>query len=221
MASQISGWGKAMDPRIRRLYEDLRSTNVVVVYPPGEDRDLLVEQIKRTGCRLRLAWPFPNRPPSGADVIFFHVAQELQNSSAWMATEGDATLIALSDYENPTILKLLLNTQAHGVIRRPFHTSGILSTLVLAHSLKTFQDRQQNKIRKLEETIKSRRQIEKAVRILAEQKHITEQEAYEHLRSRAMKLRVTVAEVSTMIVDATEAMEKVGLGYSAINEDIP
>ena len=55
MASQISGWGKAMDSRIRRLYEDLRSTKVVAVYPPGEDRDLLVEQIKRTGCRLRLA----------------------------------------------------------------------------------------------------------------------------------------------------------------------
>jgi AmiR/NasT family two-component response regulator len=90
----------------------------------------------------------------------------------------------------------LLNTQAHGVITRPFHTSGILSTLVLARSLarslKTFQDRQQNTIRKLEETIKSRRQIEKAIRILAEQKRITEQEAYEHLRSRATKLRVTV-----------------------------
>ena len=47
-----------MDHSLRRLYEDLRSIAVAVVYPPGEDRDLLVEQLKRIGCRIHLHWPF-------------------------------------------------------------------------------------------------------------------------------------------------------------------
>ncbi|KQX26559.1 ANTAR domain-containing response regulator [Variovorax sp. Root434] len=197
---------------IRRLYEDLRSISVAVVYPPGEEREVLIDQLKRIGCRLRIVWPFPPEPPPGADVIFFQVSQELQGSSTWCASSVDATLIALSDYESPTTLKLLLDTSAHGVITRPFRSSGILSTLVLARSAQGFQARLQGKVRKLEDTIKSRRQIEKAIRVLSESQQLSETQAYEHMRTRATTLRVTVAEVSAMIIEAHEAMEKLGLG---------
>jgi AmiR/NasT family two-component response regulator len=197
---------------IRRLYEDLRSISVVVVYPPGEDRDVLLEQIKRIGCRLTIVWPFPPAPPDGADVVLFQVSQELEGSTSWRATEVTSTLIGLSDYESPTTLKLLLDTHAQGVITRPFRSSGILSTLVLARSAQGFQDRLQSKIRKLEDTIKSRRQIEKAIRILTEHQRMNESEAYEHMRARATSLRVTVAEVSSMVIEAHDAMDKLGLG---------
>jgi len=200
-----------MNSGIRRLYEDLRSISVVVVYPPGEDRDVLLEQIKRIGCRLTIVWPFPPTPPVGADVVMFQVSQELEGSSGWRATEVSSTLIALSDYESPTNLKLLLDTHAHGVITRPFRSSGILSTLVLARSAQGFQGRLQSKVRKLEETIKARRQIEKALRVLMDEQGMNEQQAYEHMRSRATSLRLTVAEVSSMIIEAQEAMEKLGL----------
>ena len=63
-------------------------------------------------------------------------------------------------------MKQLLKTNAHGVLTRPFRSAGILSTLVLARSAKQFQNRQQNKIDKLESTIKARRVIEKAIRVL-------------------------------------------------------
>ena len=106
---------------------------------------------------------------------------------------------------------MLINTNAHGVIVRPFRSSGILSTLVLARSEKNFQLRQEKKIRKLEGTIKSRRQIEKAIRIVAERRDLNDTEAYEHLRRQATKLRISVAEVAIMLIDATDAMEKTGL----------
>lgn len=204
----------SMDHSLRRLYEDLRSVAVAVVYPPGEDRDLLVEQLKRIGCRIHLHWPFPECPPAGADVVFFQVSQCGRNSAAWTASEVEATLIALSEYETPTTLKQLLKTNAHGVLTRPFRSAGILSTLVLARSARLFQLRQQNKIDKLESTIKSRRVIEKAIRVLMDHQHLDEREAYEHMRGRATRLRVSVAEVAAMIVDASEAMEKLGLGGS-------
>ncbi|MBB1592628.1 ANTAR domain-containing response regulator [Achromobacter sp. UMC46] len=201
-----------MDHSLRRLYEDLRSVAVAVVYPPGEDRDVLVEQLKRIGCRIHLHWPFPDAAPAGADVIFFQVSQCVQNSSAWSASEVEATLIALSEYETPTTLKLLLKTNAHGVLTRPFRSAGILSTLVLARSAKQFQNRQQVKIDKLENTIKARRVIEKAIRVLMDHQRLDERAAYEHMRTRATGLRVSVAEVAAMIIEASEAMEKLGLG---------
>lgn len=199
-----------MSSSLRRLYEDLRSICVAVVHPPGEDRDIIVEQLQRIGCRLRIIWPLPAEPPSGADVIFFQVTQDLEANSGWNAGTVDAALVALSDYESPTTLKLLLDTQAHGVITKPFRSSGILSTLVLARSAQGFQQRLQGKIDKLESTIKSRRQIEKAIRVLVDHQQMTEEQAYVHMRERATGLRVTVAEVSAMVLETHEAMEKLG-----------
>jgi AmiR/NasT family two-component response regulator len=48
--------------------------------------------------------------------------------------------------------------------------------------------------------------------ILMEAQRLTENEAYEHMRSRATGLRVTVGEIATMVIDAYEAIEKLGLG---------
>ena len=201
-----------MSTSLRRLYEDLRSICVAVVYPPGEDRDVVVQQLQRIGCRLKLIWPFPVEPPGDADVIFFQVSQELEGKSTWTASEVKAALVALSDYESPTTLKLLLDTHAHGVLTKPFRSAGILSTLVLARSSQGFQERLQGKIEKLEMTMKSRRQIEKAIRSLVDHQRMTEAQAYEHMRSKATSLRVTVAEVASMLIEAQEAMEKLGLG---------
>lgn len=200
-----------MNSSLRRLYEDLRSISVTVIYPPGEDRDVVVQQLQRIGCRLRIVWPLPPEPPGGSDVIFFHVAQDLEGNSAWNASAVDAAMVALSDYESPTTLKLLLNTRAHGVITKPFRSSGILSTLVLARSSHGFHQRLLGKIDKLESTIKSRRLIEKAIRMLVDYQQMSEIQAYEHMRERATGLRVTVAEIATMLLEAQEAMDKLGI----------
>ncbi|WP_457282531.1 ANTAR domain-containing response regulator [Polaromonas sp. P5_D5] len=204
-----------MSSSLRRLYEDLRSITVAVVYPPGEDRDIVVEQLQRIGCRLKLIWPFPSEPPVDAQVIFFRVSQELDGNIGWSSTASGAALVALSDYETPTTLKLLLDTHAHGVLTRPFRSAGILSTLVLARSAQGFQERMQGKIEKLEGTIKARRQIEKAIRALTDNERMNEVQAYEHMRSRATSLRITVGEVASMIIEAHDAMEKLGIGASA------
>lgn len=196
---------------LRRLYEDLRSICVAVIYPPGEDRDVVVQQLQRIGCRLKVIWPLPAEPPRDAQVVFFRVSQELEGNTHWSATSVDAALVALSDYESPTTLKLLLDSHAHGVITKPFRSAGILSTLVLARSAQGFQERQQAKIEKLEGTIKSRRQVEKAVRLLVESQGMTEVAAYEHMRSRATSLRVTVGEVALMVTEAHEAMDRLGI----------
>jgi AmiR/NasT family two-component response regulator len=200
-----------MDSSLRRLYEDLRSICVAVVYPPGEDRDVVVEQLQRIGCRLKLVWPFPVEPPRNVDVIFFLVSQELERRSLWTASEVTAALVALSDYESPTTLKLLISTRAHGVMTKPFRSSGILGTLVLARSSRGFEERLQSKIGKLETTLRSRRQIEKAMRVLMDHESMTENQAYEHMRTKATGLRITIAEVATMLIEAQDAMEKLGL----------
>ena len=203
-----------MNPGARRLFDDLRTLRVVVIHPPGDDRCILEEQLRRIGCPVRAVWPFPSQLPADADVIFFLVGPELRLAGHWSAADTDATLIALSDYENPTALKMLVDTQAHGVITKPYRSTGILSTLVLARASSGYQQRLHNKIGKLEDAIKARRHIEKAIRILMDEHRLSENDAYEHMRSRATSLRVTVGEIATMVIDAHEAMKKLGLGIT-------
>jgi AmiR/NasT family two-component response regulator len=204
-----------MNTGARRLFDDLRTLRVVVIHPPGEDRIVLEEQLRRIGCPVRVVWPFPSQLPVDVDAIFFLVGPETRSAGNWCAADTEATLIALSDYENPTALKMLVDTQAHGVITKPYRSTGILSTLVLARASSGYQQRLQSKIGKLEEAIKARRHIEKAIRILIEAHRLSESEAYEHIRSRATSLRVTISEIATMVIDAHEAMEKLGLAKGA------
>jgi AmiR/NasT family two-component response regulator len=208
-----------MNTGARRLFDDLRTLRVVVIHPPGDDRNVLVEQLRRIGCLIHALWPLPSQLPADADVIFFLVGPETRSAGNWSAADTQATLIALSDYENPTALKMLLDTQAHGVITKPYRSTGILSTLVLARASSGYQQRLHHKIGKLEEAIKARRHIERAIRILIEAHRLSENEAYEHMRSRATELLVTVGEIATIVIDAHEAMDKLGLGKRARPSD--
>lgn len=204
-----------MNTGARRLFDDLRTLRVLVIHPPGDDRSVLEEQLRRIGCPVRVVWPFPSQLPVDVDVIFFLVGPELRSAGNWSAADTEATLIALSDYENPTALKMLVDTQAHGVITKPYRSTGILSTLVLSRASSGYQQRLHHKVGKLEEAIKARRHIEKAIRILMDAHRLNENDAYEHMRSRATSLRVTVGEIATMVIDAHEAMEKLGLGKAS------
>ncbi|MCW5221942.1 ANTAR domain-containing response regulator [Verminephrobacter aporrectodeae] len=203
-----------MNTATRRLFDDLRMLRVTVVHPPGDDRCILEAQLRRIGCPVRAIWPLPAELPGDCDVVFFLVGPELRGCASWSAADTEATLIALSDYENPTALKLLLDTQAHGVITKPYRSTGVLNTLVLARACSGYQQRLQNKIGKLEEALKARRTIEKAIRILMQAQGLSDNEAYEHMRSRATSLRIAVGEVATMVIHAHETMDKLGLGKS-------
>ena len=86
----------------------------------------------------------------------------------------------------------------------------VLSTLVLARASQGFQQRLQGKIDKLESTMKMRRQIEKAMRALVDHQGMDDVQAYEHMREKAKSLRITIAEVATLLLETYEKMEQLG-----------
>lgn len=194
-----------------RLFDDLRLLRVAVIHPPGEDRDILQGQLKRIGCQVRWIWPFCATRPADTDVIFFLVDREQTATAEWCSTETEAVLIALIDYENPTVLSALLETNANAVITKPFRSFGILSSLVLARSSNDYKKRLNNKVKRLEDTLRSRREIEKAIGILVARKSITANEAYEAIRKQATSQRIPVVQVATDLIRANEAFDKMGL----------
>ena len=200
-----------MKPGIRRLMEDLRGARVLVVHPRDAEGDALIDQLKRIGCNVRGLWPPPAENPRDVDTVFHLVeAAETPDFTA-SATDDGPTFVAIIDYENPTVLKRLLDSNAHGVVNKPIRSFGILSSLVLARSAHGYARRLQGKVQKLEETLKARRDVDKAVKILVTLKKIGETEAYELIRQQATQKRLSMAQVAATIIGAQEVLGGLGL----------
>src|SRR6266568_6824801 len=182
-----------MKPGIRRLIEDLRGARVLVVHPRDAEGDALIDQLKRIGCNVRGMWPPPAEMPRDVDTVFHYVEASETPAFPASAVDDGPTLVAIVDYENPTILKRLLDSNAHGVVNKPIRSFGILSSLVLARSLRGYTRRLESKVQKLEDTLKARRDVDKAVKILVCLKKVSEFDAYELIRQQATQRRLTMA----------------------------
>ena len=171
----------------------------------------MIDQLKRIGCNVRGLWPPPAEIPRDVDTVFHLVeAAETPDFTA-SATDDGPTFVAIIDYENPTVLKRLLDSNAHGVVNKPIRSFGILSSLVLARSAHGYARRLQGKVQKLEETLKARRDVDKAVKILVTLKKIGETEAYELIRQQATQKRLSMAQIAATIIGAQEVLGGLGL----------
>ncbi|HUO00103.1 MAG TPA: ANTAR domain-containing protein [Bradyrhizobium sp.] len=200
-----------MKPGVRRLIDDLRGARVLVIHPRDAEGEALIDQLKRIGCNVRGVWPPPAAIPHDIDTVFQLVDSTEDTTFPASANDLPLTLVAIVDYENPTILKRLLDSNAHGVVNKPIRSFGILSSLVLARSLRGYTRRLEGKVQKLEETLKARRDVDKAVRILVGLKKIGEVEAYELIRQQATQKRLTMAEISVSIINAQEMLGGLGI----------
>lgn len=200
-----------MRPGTRKLVEDLRGMQVLVAHPPDGERTALINQLRRFGCQVRDAWPPPRESPQDVDSIFQLVEAPEKAGSAPVFTAGGPTFLAIVDYENPVVLRQLIDCNAHGVITKPIRPFGILSALVLARSLNGYTHRLETKVTKLEETLKGRRDVEKAVKMLMQLKKVSEAEAYEMLRRQATQKRLSMARVAATIISARDVLDGLGL----------
>ena len=187
------------------LIQSLRNLNVLVLHPQDRDGEELARQLKRIGCRVTSTWPPPPAAPE-ADVVYLLFDPDQASKARWSTRDLRGVLIAIIDFENPTILKELLDSNAQGVLTRPIRPAGVLSTLVLALSMKRYEIRLLGKIGKLEETLKARREIEKATRIIMNIRGLSEPKAYEFIRRQATAKRISTAAIAASIIHAQDML---------------
>lgn len=199
---------------------ELRGTRVLVIHPADEEIDELIRHLRRIGCQTRLAWPLPPALPTDVDVVFFSIWPTGPTNVPESAAEPGPSLIAIVDFENPTALRSLLDTNAHSFISKPIRPSGILSSLVMARAQHGYQNRLLNKVAKLEETLRSRREIERATRILMEVKGSSEDNAYQLIRQQATAQRLAMGVVARSIITAHRVFDKTVEGNTRIAREL-
>lgn len=186
------------------LIRELRKLQVWVIHPQDSACDELIRHLKRIGCQVNAQWPVPECWPAHADVVFCLFSGHLPIDVSALQRERDGTLIGIVEYESPTIVRELLDADVQAVIAKPIHPFGILSTLTVASSRHRFERRQSSKIAKLEETLRSRRVVNNAVRRLAAERSIGEEQAYQLIRRWSLEQRVSMTQIADQFVAADE-----------------
>jgi AmiR/NasT family two-component response regulator len=189
------------------LLRNLRHLRVALCHPKDVDGEMLTRQLQRIGCRLEAFWPPPDPLPEGVDVVFCAVRLETVAASLnWARAETPPTVVAVIDYENPTVVDAALKLGARGVLAAPVRSSGVLSTLVTAMSVHEELREARKRIVRLEQKLESANQISEAKSILMRSRGVSGDEAYRLLREQAMTKRVPIEQIARAVIQSNDIL---------------
>jgi AmiR/NasT family two-component response regulator len=189
------------------LLRRLRSLNVMVFHPEDQDGQEVIGQLHRIGCRVQAFWPPLDKLPADVDVVFLAVRPEvLSIDLPWLRRDSTPPVIAVVTYENPVLVEAVLALDAHGVIASPVKSFGLLTTMVVAINQAQRGREREKMLVRAEQRLASQRKIAKAKAILMHSRGISEDDAYNVIRSRAMSRRVTTEEIADAVIQANEIL---------------
>lgn len=195
----------APPPRHDNLLRRLRRMRVLVIHPDDSEREMFLAHLRRIGCQVESVWPAPSSLPDKIDIVLFLVNRiHDKGALAWMASAEDIARIGIISFETPEILEELERLHVHGVLSKPIRHFGVLAALSTAIGLARHEVRLKKRVSSLDETLKARRKIEKAVAILSKVKEITEEEAYKRLRDKAQTSQASISTIAEAIIASAD-----------------
>jgi AmiR/NasT family two-component response regulator len=190
-----------------RLLRELRSLRVLVFHPDDQDGQELIGQLGRIGCQVKAFWPPLDKLTEEADLIFFAMRPEILSMDLpWLRKEGLPPMIPVVNYENPVIVEAVLQLNAYGVIASPVKSSGLLTAIAVAVNQAEKARTREKYVGRLEQRLTAQRKIAKAKAILMLTRNMSEEEAYNLIRNRAMTKRMTTEEIADAVIKANEIL---------------
>lgn len=192
------------------ILKDLRKLKVLVVHPNDEQGSDICQHIERIGCKVRMVWPCPKHIKSTTDVVFLQTLQDhpFTERPVWLDDgENDPTIIAIVNYENPTVLQTVYELGAHAIINTPVRPVGLLANLVIARTHWRKELVLGSRVKKLETKLRNIHAVEHAIAILERANNISREQAYEFIRTKAMERRLTTEDIAQEIVAADKTLE--------------
>ncbi len=190
------------------ILRDLRGLRIEVMHPPDAEGVGLVEHLRRIGCVTTTVWPLPDEVAAGSDIVVLAVEHDSRVPLRRLFRDQDRlpTVIGVVEYENPSILQLVLEIGAHAVIERPVRPFGLLTQLAIARSLWLQQQVSRQRTQKLERKLAGMQKIQRARLILMASHSLTEEEAYQTLRRQAMSKRMSLEDMAAAIINAHDLL---------------
>jgi AmiR/NasT family two-component response regulator len=196
--------GTAQTPVILR---DLRSLKVVVIHPQDQDGEELLAQLQRIGCEVQVCWPRLDSLPCDTGLVVMAMRPEtLSVDYPWLGTSTSPPVIPVVTYENPITIEAVLRLNAFATIPSPVRSFGLLTAIAVALTQFKASRTRERYIERLEQKQAKVRVIQQATRIVMDSRGMSEEDAYQLLRSQAMLKREQIETVAGDIVKAHETL---------------
>jgi AmiR/NasT family two-component response regulator len=193
------------------LLRNLRNVRVMVFHPADADGESLAQQLDRIGCQVVKMWPPLSELPDTVDMVFCAVRPDWSAKRyAWMGGPPRVPIIAVINYENPTVVDAALRLGARTVLVSPVRSAGVLSALAMAKHIQTEERELRRQITRLEQKLQSVNLITEAKAILMRTHHISGEEAYRIIREQAMSQRTTTEDIARAIIHADGVLSSTG-----------
>lgn len=150
-------------------------------------------------------WPVPAELPLGTDVLFLSIDDEARPETERLLKsirKPAPTILAIVSYENPSTLQIVLESGALAVIERPLKPFGLLTNLAIARNLWLQHQSLSKEARKYKRKALGDQKVAKAKAILMACNSISEPQAYQEMRNRAMVRRIPIDEIANEIISS-------------------
>ena len=168
----------------------------------GDEQGMkLLRSLQRTRARVEQRWPMPERVGDNCDILLCEFTPDLSRRYAWMPGEAKAAVIVLLPQSGRFDVGRFRAAVPDAALHRPYTPAAVDAALSLAWDHFSFCRRQRTRISRLDENVRSLRNIERAKHIIMAARNISELNAFNVLRSMAMERRMTVAALAASLVD--------------------
>ena len=184
----------------------LAEFEIVVAVAPESGADQLVRDLQRARAKVRRLWPMPDKLPSDADVLVVEFSDRLTDLLPWTPGESRSAVVVVIGPNRAPDPARLCETTPEAVIYMPAQTETIAGVVALARSQFDYTRRLRDRIERLDENLRTIRNVERAKAILISTRGMNDEVAYKFLRSQAMDRRTTVNAIATAIIDSFELL---------------
>lgn len=192
-----------------KILADLRTLRVMVFHPDDDDGKRVLAQLGRIGCTAERQWPPAPELPDAVDLIFLAVRPEILNRPiAWLERTGRPPLIAIVTYESPIILEFLLRVDAESAVSTPVRSFGLLAAMTVGYHQHAGKRDSRKRVAQLEKRLLSVRTLNEAKALLIETQGMTEEQAYQHIRTLSMVQRQSVHDIAEQIIQAHSLLSR-------------
>ncbi|MET2831125.1 ANTAR domain-containing protein [Mesorhizobium shangrilense] len=139
---------------------------ITLVGELDEQGHFLLRELQRTRARVNHRWPIPEHIGEDTDIVLCQFVPDLSRRYTWMPGEANAAGIALLPQNGLYDMRPLEAALPDAVLHRAYLPHAVLTALSIAWDHFSFCRRQRVRIARLDETIRSLRDIERAKHLI-------------------------------------------------------
>lgn len=179
----------------------LRGLKLHVVCPDGPDRALISACLRRVGLEADAVWPYPDALPSMPGLCVIFADSDGLGRAVDLIHSYPGVSVLLLESELIREIGSIVAAGCHGVLVHPLRPEGIVTQLCLAAANHARIVQLGDHLERLQDNLRSRRVIERAVRSLVARHGISDDDAFEMLRTQAMRRRTSVVDLARTLID--------------------